>query len=102
MKIVNNCYECEYYQNIVRDNKISPAGICTWWDYDAHIVPKNQTVCDFKKPGRKLSLGEIKIRNKKEIEEDKNFMKHLERASEIVKSWPEWKRNMLSSYLKNE
>lgn len=40
-----------------------------------------------------------KIFNKNESEEDKNkfekFKKHLEEASEKVKTFPEWKKNIL-------
>ena len=33
-------------------------------------------------------------------EEKEKFIKHLEWASKVVKTWPTWKRNVLTSSMK--
>lgn len=40
----------------------------------------------------------IRSREEKERQDNERFLKHLEEASKIVATWPEWKRNILGGH----
>ncbi len=97
------CYECVSYISLLNKNwGVASNGICDRvgdCGGGSYAVLKNQTTCLFGNPDIKLSLDEIKLRDKKQAEKSRDFLDYIKKASEIVKTWPKWKQNLLNNII---
>lgn len=91
----DNCYECASFVNI-RDGK-TDYGLCCRLDDcggEPYVVRKKQKRCIFGSPDKKLSLEEIRQRDKDELKNHEKFLRVLEHARKIMESWPKWKQEI--------
>jgi len=89
------CGECPDYLFVNQTR-----GLCDRFE-DPNFVffasPENP-ICLYKSPPpQRLSEQEIKEKRAQQFQQQREFDEHCERASKIVSSWPEWKRNLLGS-----
>ena len=94
--VLKKCYECGEFVPCYYDNgNCRDEGVCKLVSDYPGFVERNESCIWRASCGEGLSVEQIIRRDAKSREEHLKFMEGLERASEIVKSWPEWKQHIL-------
>lgn len=89
------CYHCRWY--LEGKGGINGGGICdiVGDGQTCFAVSAKRDVCLFESGYSELSPEEVEKRGLDSEAETRRFRDSLKRATESVKSWPEWKQNLL-------